>query len=112
MVFDCRFLRNPHWDETLRAKDGRDEDVAGFVQNDPRFQSFSDQVFEMVTSLLPAFSEEGKTYLTVAFGCTGGKHRSVALTEWLAKSLANKGWQVSKRHREMERRGTIARPEH
>jgi UPF0042 nucleotide-binding protein len=107
MVFDCRFLRNPHWEETLRAMDGRAEEVSTFVQSDPRFPAFSKQVFEMVTSLLPAFSDEGKTYLTVAFGCTGGKHRSVALTEWLAKSLANKGLQVSKRHRELERRGSV-----
>ena len=106
MVFDCRFLRNPHWDKLLRHKTGQSKDVADFVRQDPRFDVFSDQVLNLVVSLLPAFSDEGKTYLSVAFGCTGGKHRSVTLTEWLAKSLANKGWQVSKRHRELERRGT------
>ena len=111
MVFDCRFLRNPHWDVNLRPLDGRDEKIASFVAEDARFQAFSSQVLDLTTSLLPAFVEEGKTYLTVAFGCTGGKHRSVALTEWLAKALANKGWQVSKRHRELERRGVISPPE-
>jgi UPF0042 nucleotide-binding protein len=112
MVFDCRFLQNPQWDETLRPKDGRSDDVAAFVQQDPRFQTFTDQILDMITSLFPAFSEEGKTYLTIAFGCTGGKHRSVALAEWLAMALANKGWQVSKRHRELERRGTATPPEY
>jgi UPF0042 nucleotide-binding protein len=111
MVFDCRFLRNPHWDVDLRPKDGRDFAVSEFVEADARFDTFSDQVLQLVSDLLPAFVEEGKTYLTVAFGCTGGKHRSVALTEWLAKALANKGWQVSKRHRELERRGAISPPE-
>lgn len=112
MVFDCRFLRNPHWDPDLRELDGRDAQVSGFVAQDARFGPFSEQVLNMTTSLLPAFIEEGKTYLTVAFGCTGGKHRSVALTEWLGNALANKGWQVSKRHRELERRGVISPPEH
>ena len=112
MVFDCRFLRNPHWDKSLRPKTGQSNDVAEFVQQDPRFEAFSNQVLDLVVSLLPAFLDEGKTYLSVAFGCTGGKHRSVALTEWLAKSLANKGWQVSKRHRELERRGTTTPSEH
>ncbi|MEP5760473.1 MAG: RNase adapter RapZ [Litoreibacter sp.] len=108
MVFDCRFLRNPHWEPALRAKDGRERAVADFVAEDARFDTFSNQVLDLTCSLLPAFTEEGKTHLTIAFGCTGGKHRSVTLTEWLGNALANKGWQVSKRHRELERRGATS----
>lgn len=104
MVFDVRFLRNPHWQPDLRARDGRDPDVAAHVAGDPRFDAFFAQVEALIMSLLPAFKEEGKSNLTIAFGCTGGKHRSVALAEKMSKALAQAGWRVSKRHRELERR--------
>lgn len=112
LVFDCRFLRNPHWDAALRPKDGREAAVRDYIATDPRLMAFETQVKAMIDMLLPAFQEEGKSHLTVAFGCTGGKHRSVALTETLATYLADKGWQVSKRHRELEerRRATWGRP--
>ncbi len=103
MVFDCRFLKNPHWEPNLRAQDGRDGPVADYVEADPRFAPFFRSVHDLVVSLLPEFSEEGKTQLVISFGCTGGQHRSVAITEKLAKALAQAGWQVSKRHRELER---------
>lgn len=102
MVFDCRFLRNPHWDESLRAQDGRSDDVREYIAQDPRFAAFRDQVLGLLDLLLPAFQEEGKSHLTVAFGCTGGKHRSVALTEITGQSLAEQGWQVSIRHRDVD----------
>ncbi len=105
MIFDVRFLANPHWKEELRALDGRDDRVAEFVANDPRFAAFFDQMEQMVLGLLPAFKQEGKTYLSVGLGCTGTQHRSVAVAERLAKALAEQGWQVSTRHRELERRG-------
>ncbi|WP_240686477.1 RNase adapter RapZ [Aliiroseovarius marinus] len=109
MVFDARFLRNPHWEPALRALDGRSSEVADYVAQDPRFAQFFQQVQNLVKFLIPAFGEEGKAHLSIGFGCTGGQHRSVALAENLAKSLATKGWQVSIRHREMERRaGTAA----
>lgn len=104
LVFDCRFLRNPHWDPALRACDGRDAAVAAHVQEDRRYAAFFDQVLGMMELLLPAYREEGKSHLSIAFGCTGGQHRSVAVTEKLANALAKQGWQVSKRHRELERR--------
>jgi UPF0042 nucleotide-binding protein len=104
MVFDCRFLRNPHWDPALRSRDGRDDAVQRFVDADPRFEPFFIKVHDLTTWLLPAFLAEGKSHLSVGFGCTGGQHRSVAMTEKLAKALADHGWQVSKRHRELERR--------
>ena len=103
MVFDCRFLSNPHWDPALRPRDGRDASVLAHIEADPRCAPFFERVHDLVSSLLEAFVDEGKTSLTIAFGCTGGKHRSVALAEKLAKTLAEQGWRVSKRHRELER---------
>ncbi|MCL4675622.1 MAG: RNase adapter RapZ [Pararhodobacter sp.] len=104
MVFDCRFLANPHWEPTLRALDGRDPAVAAHVESDPRFAAYFDRVRDLILSLLDAFVDEGKSSLTIAFGCTGGKHRSVTLAEKMAQTLADQGWRVSKRHRELERR--------
>lgn len=103
MVFDCRFLSNPHWNPALRPHDGRDAQVLAHIEADPRCAPFFTKVHDLVASLLEAFVDEGKTSLTIAFGCTGGKHRSVALAEKLAKTLAEQGWRVSKRHRELER---------
>jgi len=106
LVFDCRFLRNPYWNADLRSMDGRDAAVVDYIADDARFAPFLAQVTQLVETLLPAYQEEGKAHLTVAFGCTGGQHRSVAVTEKLAAHLAQEGWQVSKRHREIERRAT------
>ena len=103
LVFDCRFLNNPHWDASLRRLDGRNPEVAGFVFSDARFDPFFRRVHELVESLLPEYELEGKTQLTIGFGCTGGQHRSVATVEKLANTLAQAQWQVSKRHRELER---------
>lgn len=108
IVLDCRFLRNPHWDAALRDYDGRDAAVDAYVEADPRFTQFFAQIKDMMDLLLPAYKEEGKSHLSIGFGCTGGQHRSVAVAERLAKSLAADGWQVSKRHREMERRDAQA----
>ena len=105
IVQDVRFLANPHWEPALRDLDGRDPAVADYVTADPRFADYFRRITELTVSLLPAYKEEGKTYLTLAFGCTGGQHRSVAVAEMTAKALANEGWQVSTRHRELERRG-------
>jgi UPF0042 nucleotide-binding protein len=104
MIFDCRFLKNPHWDDALKPLDGRDPRVQDFVASDPLYPSFFAKVSELVEMLLPAFQEEGKSHLVVGFGCTGGQHRSVALAEALTKRLAIEGWRASIRHRELERR--------
>ncbi|MBI1418633.1 MAG: RNase adapter RapZ [Limimaricola sp.] len=108
MVLDCRFLRNPHWDAGLRPRDGRDPQVAAFVEADPAFAPFHDRVADLLESLLPAYRAEGKTHFGIGLGCTGGQHRSVVMVETLAKTLAERGWPVSKRHREVERRGQPA----
>jgi RNase adapter protein RapZ len=104
MVFDCRFLRNPYWDEALRTRDGRDPQVAAHIAEDARAAPFFDKVLDLTLMLLPAYRKEGKSHVAIGFGCTGGQHRSVAMTEKLALALAEKGWQVSIRHRELERR--------
>ncbi|WP_265499264.1 RNase adapter RapZ [Paracoccus beibuensis] len=105
MMFDCRFLANPHWKPDLRALDGRDPRVQAHVAADPRFAEFFTRTCDLVKFLLPAHIEEGKSHLAVGFGCTGGKHRSVTLVENAAVALADAGWPVSIRHRELERRG-------
>ncbi len=110
MVFDCRFLANPYWRPELRDADGRNSDVATYVRSDPNFEAFFDRVVDLLIELLPAFREEGKAHLSIAFGCTGGQHRSVAVAEAVAKALAEGGQQVAIRHREMERRALNVRP--
>ncbi|MCR9113243.1 MAG: RNase adapter RapZ [Rhodobacteraceae bacterium] len=105
MVLDCRFLRNPYWEAGLRGLDGREARVADYVAGDDRFEAFRDRVIDLALMLLPAYQAEGKAYLAIGFGCTGGQHRSVTLAETLARALADAGWQVSIRHRELERRG-------
>ncbi|SEO86934.1 UPF0042 nucleotide-binding protein [Salinihabitans flavidus] len=111
MVFDCRFLRNPHWEPALRALTGVNRQVADHVATDPRFDPFFKRVMGLVNLLLPAYLEEGKAHFSIGFGCTGGRHRSVFLTERVAEALAEGGWQVSVRHREMDRREDTPGPE-
>lgn len=108
MVFDCRFLQNPYWQPGLRDLDGRDPAVADFIRADARFPPFFDKLRDLVMLLLPATVEEGKAHLSIGFGCTGGQHRSVAIAELLGNSLAEAGWAVSKRHRELERRAAAS----
>lgn len=103
MMFDCRFLANPHWVPQLRALDGRDAAVRAHVTGDERFAEFFQRVRDLILFLLPAQVAEGKAHLAIGFGCTGGQHRSVTLAELMAEQLAEQGWQVSKRHRELER---------
>lgn len=106
VMFDCRFLANPHWEPALRGLDGRDPAVQDYVAADPRFGPFFEQVRNLLTLVLPAHVDEGKAHLAIGFGCTGGQHRSVTLAEKMADALAQAGWQVSKRHRELERRAS------
>lgn len=104
MVFDCRFLNNPYWQADLRDLNGQDARVADYVAADPRFTGFFDKVLDLTAFLLPAYRDEGKSHLSIAFGCTGGQHRSVTVAEKLVQALAAAGWRVSKRHRELERK--------
>ena len=103
MVIDVRFLKNPHWDPALRQRDGRDAIVRDFVESDPAHAPFYARLVDLVTFLLPAYQSEGKSYFGLGLGCTGGRHRSVAVAEALAKTLAAGGWQVSIQHRDLKR---------
>ena len=106
MALDCRFLRNPHWDAALRPQDGRDEGVAEYIGADPRHDAFMTKTLDMLLFLLPAYKAEGKAYFTVGFGCTGGRHRSVYMSQAIAKRLEQAGWRVSIRHRQLEQAST------
>ncbi len=100
LLFDVRFLRNPHYVEALRPLTGLDPAVGAYVSGDPDFARFLRDLQRLLTPLLPRYEEEGKSYLTLAVGCTGGKHRSVYVAERLAKWLADGGHRVIVRHRD------------
>ncbi len=101
LVFDMRFLRNPHYDPALRPLTGRDGAIARFVEGDPDFLPFWGRMTGLLDPLLPRYAAEGKKYLTVAIGCTGGRHRSVLVAERLAAHLSSQGWRVDLIHREL-----------
>jgi UPF0042 nucleotide-binding protein len=101
MVFDARFLRNPHYVEALRPRTGKDREVAAYVEADPDWRAFLGAVCSLLDLVLPRFVQEGKKYATIAVGCTGGRHRSVVVVERLATHLGEAGWRVSTTHREL-----------
>jgi UPF0042 nucleotide-binding protein len=103
IVFDCRFLPNPFWVEELRPYSGLDEPVRQYVLSQPESQDFLAKVDDLLTTILPAFIREGKSYLTIAMGCTGGRHRSVALAEALAARLSGHDHPTSVFHRDVDR---------
>ena len=105
LVFDARFLANPHYVDALRPLTGRDPDVARHVAADPDFDVFFNSMTNLLAPLLPRFAAEGKSYLTIAIGCTGGRHRSVFVAERLAAWLRDGGARVELRHRELEEGG-------
>lgn len=101
LVLDVRFLRNPHYEPTLRDLTGRDPAVVGFIEADAGFAPFFSGLTGLLLPLLPRYEQEGKSYLTIAVGCTGGKHRSVMVAERLAAWLRAQGRQVEIRHRDL-----------
>ena len=101
-VFDVRFLVNPHHEPTLRPLTGREPEVARYVRSDAAYAPFFEGMVLMLNPLLPAFERDGRSYLTIALGCTGGRHRSVATAEHLAEALGGGSWQVTVRHRDLE----------
>ncbi|MBV2148727.1 RNase adapter RapZ [Sphingobium sp. AS12] len=102
LMFDMRFLRNPHWDEALRAKTGQDADVAAYIVADPAYEEAVGKIEELLKIVLPRYAEAGKAYITVAFGCTGGRHRSVHVAERVARYLQDAGFSPTVSHRNME----------
>lgn len=101
MVFDVRFLPNPHWDEQLRPMSGQDQPVRDYVLGQPLAAEFLDAVESLVTLTLPAYMHEGRSYLTIGVGCTGGRHRSVAIAEDLGRRLAARGQSPRIAHRDI-----------
>jgi RNase adapter protein RapZ len=101
LVFDMRFLTNPHWVDELRPLTGEDEAVQAFVASDPAWGQMMDQVETLSTALIPRYWAAGKSYLTIAFGCTGGRHRSVAAAVEMAKRLHRAGFSPIVRHRDL-----------
>jgi UPF0042 nucleotide-binding protein len=102
LVFDMRFLRNPHWEAALRPHTGLDPDVAAYVAQDPAYDTAIGQIEQLLLTLLPRYHGEGKAYVTVAFGCTGGRHRSVHVAERVAATLRREGFSPTVSHRNME----------
>lgn len=102
LVFDVRFLRNPHYLPELRALSGRDPEVRDYVEADPAFAPWFERLTALLRPSLPRFEEEGKSYLTVAIGCTGGRHRSVTIAERLAAWFAAQGRRAELRHRDLD----------
>ncbi len=103
LVFDVRFLTNPHYEQELRPLSGRDKAVVDYISEDTAFVPFFSGLTAMLKPLLPRYESEGKSYLTIAFGCTGGRHRSVALAEQLAEWLTLHWGKVSLTHRDITR---------
>jgi len=103
MVFDVRFLPNPHFVPEFRKKTGKDPKVAAYVRGFPQTEEFLGKVTDLMLYLLPHYVDEGKSYLTVAFGCTGGQHRSVMMAEEMSKRLRKAGYQVKAVHRDIPR---------
>ncbi len=103
LVFDARFLANPHWEASLRPLTGRDPEVASYIRRDPDYAGFIDHVTQLLLPLLPRYQQEGKSYLTIAIGCTGGRHRSVMVAEEMANIFAINGYVVGIGHRDLDR---------
>ncbi|MBT6032354.1 MAG: RNase adapter RapZ [Kordiimonadaceae bacterium] len=101
LVFDMRYLKNPHYVDKLKQKTGQNSDVGDYIMKDPVFDRSWDKVSSLILTLLPEYKKEGKSYLTIAFGCTGGRHRSVFIAEKMTKLLKEKKYKVNLHHREL-----------
>ncbi len=103
LVFDARFMNNPHWETKLRALTGLDQQILEYVQRDPDYSGFMTHLTQLLLPLLPRYLQEGKSYLTIAIGCTGGRHRSVVVAEQLTTILAGHDYIVGVGHRDLDR---------
>ena len=104
LVFDVRFLPNPHYIPELRDKTGQDKEVFNYVMNQKASEDFYKNLMNMLLPIIPAYQKEGKSVLTIAFGCTGGQHRSVAFAERVSKALLKEDWHLNTSHRDKDRR--------
>ncbi len=105
LVLDCRFLPNPHWVDELRPLTGLDDPVRDYVLGQRGTREFLDELDRLFALLLPGYEREGKAYLSIAFGCTGGRHRSVVIAEQIAERLRRNGHRTAVHHRDVERGG-------
>jgi UPF0042 nucleotide-binding protein len=103
LVFDCRFLPNPHWIESLRPLPGTDPKVRRYVMKQEETQAFLEELSNLFELLLPAYVREGKSYLSIGVGCTGGRHRSVVIAAEIARLLERLGFPARVHHRDLER---------
>jgi len=106
LAFDVRFLPNPHFVPQLRKFSGKDAKVARYIRSFPQTRQFLRRIESLLLYLLPHYIREGKSYLTVALGCTGGRHRSVMMADSIARALAGRGYTVKSVHRDLEREVT------
>ncbi|MGA7783744.1 MAG: RNase adapter RapZ, partial [Candidatus Acidiferrales bacterium] len=102
-VFDVRFLPNPQFVARLRPFSGKDKRVARYIDSFPQTKQFLRRIDSLLAYLIPHYIREGKSYLTIAIGCTGGRHRSVTLSEELARALARRGFHAKVHHRDLNR---------
>lgn len=102
LVFDMRFLRNPHWVDALRPGTGKDQAVADYIIADPAYAQAIEQIEALLLTLLPRYRAEGKSYVTIALGCTGGRHRSVHVAERIAARLRDAGFSPTVAHRDLQ----------
>jgi UPF0042 nucleotide-binding protein len=105
VIFDVRFLDNPHYVPEIRPLTGRDPEVAAHIERDPDFPGFFTGLWRLLQPLLPRYEKEGKTYLTIGIGCTGGRHRSVYVAERLAAQLRDAGYRTELSHRDLHLSG-------
>ena len=104
LVFDMRFLANPHWDEDLRALTGQDQAVGAYIEQDAAFAPSFERIRDLLLHLIPHYRSEGRSYLNIAIGCTGGRHRSVFTAERIAQALRDSGFSPTVLHRNLETR--------
>ena len=103
MIFDCRFLKNPNWEDDLKNLNGTDTEVKNYLYKDKSWESFNNSLIKMMTTIIPSFEREGKSYLSIGLGCTGGQHRSVFVAEQLFEHLLDKDYDVKILHTNLQK---------
>ena len=103
MIFDCRFLKNPNWEDDLKNLNGTDTEVKNYLYKDKSWESFNNSLIKMMSTIIPSFEREGKSYLSIGLGCTGGQHRSVFVAEQLFEHLSDKDYDVKILHTTLQK---------
>ena len=103
MIFDCRFLKNPNWEDDLKNLNGTDTEVKNYLYKDESWESFNNSLIKMMSTIIPSFEREGKSYLSIGLGCTGGQHRSVFVAEQLFEHLLDKDYDVKILHTTLQK---------